>query len=167
MHLYSPYCRTLPKFILRGVFLLALLFLSGCWSDAPRDNPLQSNSAETYSFQGTVHTYYPHQPRSLLSGASVLLKPENRISVTGPEGTFGFKQLPAGSYTAIAAAAGFAADTLKFDLPGTSTHSFFLDGLPYFKDLSIESRHVSRLFPVEDLYYLELHLTASDTDGVE
>ena len=144
------------------------MILSSCFSDAPRDNPLDSqNSPQTYSFSGSVHTYYLHPPRSIIVDSKITLQPGDRITYSNSNGDFFYTNLPAGAYTIFCETNNFLADSIQVSLPEQSTIEFFLDGLPYFKEIKLNSHIISHWPPVEDLYYIELNVTASDTDGVE
>ncbi|UCF65290.1 MAG: hypothetical protein JSW33_05530 [bacterium] len=140
----------------------------GCLSDAPRDNPLDVNNPEQiYALSGTVHTYYPHPPRSRIEGARLLLSPTNLLSLTNQEGTFKFENMPAGNYVVICEKEGFLIDTVSIEIPTNNTLDFFLDGLPYFNQIILSSHRIAHFPPIEDVYYIDLYVTASDTDGVE
>jgi hypothetical protein len=140
----------------------------GCFSDAPRDNPLDiNNPQENYSLAGIVHTYYPHPPRSILAEATLLILPLNLLSTSNQEGLYKFENLPPGNYSIICQKEGFLTDTLDIDIPGENSLDFFLDGLPYFKQILLSSHRISHFPPIDDIYYIDLNITTSDTDGVE
>ena len=151
------------------LFIIILgLILSNCFSDAPRDNPLDpQNSPQTHSLSGSVHTYYPHPPRSIIVNSKIILQPGDRITYSNSDGDFFYNNLPAGAYTTFCETNNFLADSIQVSLPEQATIEFFLDGLPYFKEIKLNSHIISHWPPVEDLYYIELNVTASDTDGVE
>lgn len=155
------------KSILYLLLLSVIVSMIGCFSDATRDNPLDSNNTQqNYALSGTVHTYYPHPPRSILTNAKLLLLPFNLISISNTEGFFKFDNLPSGNYTIICQKEGFYTDTLLVDIPTENSLDFFLDGSPYFEQVLVTSQRISHFPPIEDIYYIELSVTASDTDGV-
>ncbi|GAB4372691.1 MAG: hypothetical protein Kow0042_16140 [Calditrichia bacterium] len=153
--------------IITSPFFYFILVI-GCFSDAPRDNPLDNQTnTHSYSFGGRVQTYYPHQPNSVLSGAQITLNPENRVAFSDSQGNYGFQGLTPGTYQIICQKSGFLSDTAEVEVPRQNSHDFSLDGLPYFEVIKIASFHISRWFPPDDLYFLTFEVTGNDTDGVE
>ena len=146
------------------LILLVLVFFVGCVSDAPRDNPLDAKSRLTsLRLEGRVFTYYqPYQP---VAGAKLYLLPLNRLTESDADGYYAFNGLQAGIYTVICQKNGFASDTAQIDLTTEQTHHFHLDRLPSFEQLTINTHHQARWFPVEDAYYLDIKATVSDGDG--
>ncbi|NOX90195.1 MAG: carboxypeptidase-like regulatory domain-containing protein [Calditrichaeota bacterium] len=139
--------------------------MHGCVSDAPHDNPLDiQNGKATFKIQGKVFTYYP--PYKPVAGVFIFLKPTDQITVSGQNGEYAFSGLEAGAYTLICQAEGYAADSVRLNLSEKTTHDFFLDRLPYFKEIILRTHHLARWFPVEDIYYLELGVKAADPDGI-
>jgi hypothetical protein len=154
------------KFLVLCISLGWTIF--SCFSDAPHDNPLDaSHGLSSHSIGGSVHTYYPHPPRSIIAGAEVCLWPQRIITTTNADGTFRFNELESGKYKVVCTKPGFSSDSIEIDIPIASTMDFFLDGLPYFQEFKITTHHISQWFPAEDSYYLEIEVTASDSDGVE
>ncbi len=142
-----------------------LIVLAGCVSDAPHDNPLDArNGSADLSLNGQVLTYYP--PYRPVAEAEVILLPENRLAFCDEQGNFAFKNLSPGSLQLVARAQGFAPDTLSLQLTDSQTKNIHLDGLPELRSVSIRSHHLARWFPVEDAYYLEIQVKATDPDGI-
>ncbi len=147
------------------LLILGLIALTACVSDAPHDNPLDNPSGDgQFSLNGTVFSYYP--PYKPLSNAFVFLLPARQAVFSDANGKFSFKGVTGGSYTLICSAAGYATDTVQVDVNQSVQHDFYLDALPYFETIYLRTHHVSRWFPVEDTYYLEVQATVNDPDGI-
>ncbi len=139
--------------------------ISGCVPDAPHDNPLDpKNSTANLSLEGRVYTYYP--PYKPVGGAALYLLPANQMAVTDENGYYIFPNLKTNTYTLICQKQGYAGDTMQVDLYSGTNYDFHLDQLPYFEQISLKTHHLSRWFPVEDAYYLEIQTRVNDADGV-
>ncbi len=151
---------------MKALYLIPILIvLAGCVSDAPHDNPLDAqNGSADLSLNGQVLTYYP--PYRPLPGAEVILLPENRLALCDDQGSFAFKNVAPGSFQIIARAQGFAPDTVSLELTASQTQNIHLDALPRFQSVTIRSHHLAQWFPVEDAYYLEIQVRATDPDGL-
>ncbi len=152
--------------ILPGV---CLLFLFSCLSDAERKNPFDPESEDFRnegSVSGRVLTFY--QPFSGLSGAAIELNPEGFVSKADADGDFLIANVPPNKYTITARKEGFAvdSDTITVHLGDTSFIELNLDALPILQSVSINSCHISRNFPQNDLFLLEVAATVGDPDGV-
>lgn len=155
------------KIIYSLIFILLYLLLN-CFSDAPRDNPLDTgNNMPKYQLNGFVQTYYPNLTNSFLRNARITLVPSNEFSISDADGYFFFNNLSPGTYVIYCQATGFVEDSMEIKIENNKQVNFRLDGLPYFKNISISTHHISRWFPVDDLYFLQFAVAAGDTDGVE
>ncbi|MFQ5584899.1 MAG: carboxypeptidase-like regulatory domain-containing protein, partial [Calditrichia bacterium] len=145
-------------------FLFITIVLSGCFSDAPRDNPFDpQNSNGGLELSGTVFTFYaPHQS---IGNAMVSLLPGNIVTLTNSNGRFRFNDLKSGSYTLISTADGFTTDSLTMYLTVSTSQDIFLNALPYFKQIQLTTHHIARWFPPQDNYSLQIQVTADDNDG--
>lgn len=132
--------------------------------DAPRDNPLDARSIPSITLRGSVFTYY--QPRSKVPGAILTLQPGDHAALTDGNGQYRFGSLAAGTYQLTCTAEGYAVDSIDINLTESTQKDFYLDRLPYFKTVSLSTRHVSRWFPVEDVYYLQIRSEVGDPDGI-
>lgn len=154
------------KLTISSAFLILFtIVLSGCFSDAPRDNPFDpQNPKSGIELSGTVFTFYaPHQG---IGNARVLLLPGNIVTVTNSNGQFRFNDLKSGAYTLISTADGFATDSLTMQLNVSTSQAIFLNALPYFKQIRLTTRHISRWFPPpQDIFSLQFEVTADDNDG--
>ncbi len=146
-------------------FIGAVLLLSSCLNDAPHDNPLDArSSAASLLLSGDVFTFY--QPHSKVPGAVLMLQPGNHAALSDAGGHYRFTGLSAGTYQLTCAAAGYARDSLTIYLTETTKKDFYLDRLPYFNSITLTTHHVSRWFPVEDIYYLQIQTVVDDPDGI-
>ncbi len=142
-----------------------LLVLTGCLDDAPHSNPLDpANGDKVFGLSGQVRTYYaPHKP---ISGATIYLQPGDQVVITNAEGEYQFDDLSKGQYELICSVDGYHTDSSVIDLDGNFEYDFYLDGLPQFDHISLTTHHISRWFPMEDTYFMELKTMVSDPDGL-
>jgi len=142
-----------------------LVLFSSCLSDVSHDNPLDPNShASGFTLSGNVKTLYaPFQP---ISNAVVSLMPANTKVFSGTDGAFSIQSVMPGSYTVYCSAQGHSRDSLNILVTDNQNIKFFLDGLPYFENIALTTHHVSRFFPVEDLFYLQIDAGVGDPDGI-
>ncbi|HFC36157.1 MAG TPA: hypothetical protein ENJ49_00600 [Candidatus Moranbacteria bacterium] len=146
-----------------NLFLLFLIL--SCVSDAPHDNPLDAaHGNKGVRVSGKVLTFYP--PFHPVSGAQILLFPDNRIEFSDLQGNFSFGNVQPGVVEIITSAPTYASDTLFVNLKTTDKDLLIhLDALPIFEQVKIRSHHLKQWFPVEDTYYLELRVQVGDPDG--
>lgn len=148
--------------------ILSMLLHAGCLSDAEHENPLDprsKNFTNTGGIQGQVFSFYaPFQP---LSGAEVRVAAASALATTNVSGLFEINNLPAGQYEVVAAKVGYAADTstVTVEAGEFANQEFHLDGLPVVSVFSLISCHISRWFPTDDLFLLEIDATITDPDG--
>ena len=152
--------------ILYGIFLLSQL---SCLNDAERRKPLDpksENFKNESNVSGRILTFYP--PFVTLSGAEIELDPGAFVSKAGTEGDFLISNVPPNRYTISARIEGFAvdSDTITVRLGETTFIELNLDALPIIQSVSINSCHISRNFPQNDLFFLEVAATVGDPDGV-
>ena len=150
-------------------FGICLLLQLSCLNDAERKNPLDPKSEDfknESNISGRVLTYY--LPFSTLSGVEIELDPGAFVSKAGTEGDFLIRNVPPGRYTISARKEGFAvdSDTITVRLGETTFIELNLDALPIIQSVSINSCHISRNFPQNDLFFLEVAATVADPDGV-
>jgi len=147
-------------------FISVFLLLSSCLNDAPHDNPLDPRGSSGASLQlsGEVFTFY--QPHAKVPGAMLTLQPGNHVTLSDTDGYYGFSGLVAGTYRLTCSAQGYAFDSLEITLTENTKKDFYLDRLPYFNTITLSTHHVSRWFPVEDIYYLQIQSTVDDPDGI-
>lgn len=148
-----------------AIILSLLLLFSACLEDVSRDNPLDPfNGTTGLQITGQVLTFY--HPRNPIPQASILVKPGNLIMISDEEGFFSFNNLVPGTYTLICQAEGYHLDSAKITIQSSSDHTFLLDGLPQFEQISIRAHHRSRWFPLEEIYFIEFETVVSDPDGI-
>jgi len=151
---------------LTNIFLLILLVsFSACLEDVSRDNPLDpTNGSANYQISGQVLTFY--HPRTAISEASILVQPGNLVVISDENGSFNFNNLVPGNYTLICRAEGYQIDSATITIQNSFEHTFLLDGLPQFEQISLKAHHRSRWFPLEEIYFIEFETVVSDPDGI-
>ncbi len=154
------------KFI--GTVLTALLLLVNACGTPERDNPYDPKSPryrDTTVLEGTVVRFYP--PFAPISSATVTLLPDSFSTKTDAAGRFQFPSVKVGSHRIAAAKEGFSGDTLNWEITlwGHQQPVLHLDALPRFEQVKIRTRHISRWWPPDDLYFLEIRVILTDADG--
>lgn len=142
-------------FITSGIFLIF-----GCFSDAPRDNPL--DPANGISLSGGVKRFYSN---NAVPNADVRLKPGNLVSMTDNAGNFRFSGISPGAYTLTVSADGFSSDTSAVNIEKNLRVDFSLDSLPHFRNISVFTTHITHWFPPDDIYSVVMEATGYDGDG--
>lgn len=176
MPAFRPSSTLVPASCSRGRFaaatcvLAALLGLSaaGCLDEAPRGNPLDplaNNFADEGGVAGRVTGFY--EPLEPIAGAEVRLTPGPYLAETDAAGRFAVRGLPSGTYLLAAAPSGFAGrvDTVAVEAGRTTPVDLRLNGLPTASDVALTAVHISRWWPQEDLYLLDVQVAATDPDG--
>lgn len=173
--LHIPPLRHLPGRLANAVVVPTLLLVvavasAACLSDVEHSNPLDPNSNE-FEEEGTVEgratRFYPPYPP--VEKAEVRLTPGPYIAESDPDGSFLFKGIPPGTYSISAVKDGFASfpDTISVSIgKATSDVRVRLNGMPIFKMYELRTVHISRWWPQEDLYFLEILAEIEDPDGV-
>lgn len=142
---------------------------AGCLGDAPRGNPLDpesDNFTDAGRVVGRATRYYaPHAP---VAGVEVRLTPGPYMAHSREDGHFEFRDVPSGRYRIVAEKADFAVaeDSVTVLLGETTEKEMRLGALPRVVDLALETVHISRWWPVDDLYLLEVSATVEDPDGI-
>jgi hypothetical protein len=139
-----------------------------CTSPAEHSNPLDPQSpfyTTNGRFAGVVTSFY--QPYRPLSGAMVQVQPAGLATSTDGQGEFFIDNLAPGVYTAIASAAGYAADTASIEVIARQSRrvEFRLDGLPVAQSPRVVSAHVSTRESPTDQFFMEITAELSDPDG--
>ena len=151
--------------------IILVLFLSvqfSCLKDADHKNPLDPNSVDfkdVGSISGETLTFFT--PFSPLSNVEVSLELESRFIISDAQGQFFFQDLPSGQYLISASKSGFApvSDSIIVQLGETTHIQLNLDAMPSIDSVAIFSCHVRRVFPANDLFFLEVIVNADDPDG--
>lgn len=143
-----------------------IVVFAGC-SDADHLNPLDPLSPD-FEDVGVVEGLVTDRAFAPLAGVEALLEPLGTTRTTSSDGTFSFGAVAPGDYTLSLTGAGLQpwADTLTVALGKVSGGSYALNGLPAVDDVSIATVHVSRWWPMNDLFRLDVTATASDPDGL-
>jgi len=148
-----------------SISLIIFSSFSACLEDASRENPLDPVNRNSHiQISGQVLTFY--HPRKAISQASILVQPGNFVVISGEDGNFRFNDLTPGDYTLICQAEGYQTDSTSINIQSSVDHTFLLDGLPQFEDISLQAHHRSRWFPLEEIYFIEIETLVNDPDGI-
>ncbi len=137
-----------------------VLTLTGCISDAPRDNPL--DPARGIRVSGKVERFYNN---SGIPNAMIKLQPGHFSALAAADGSFAIDHIPAGNYTLSVAAAGFREDSLTLELRQSVSASFKLDALPFFRSISLTTQHISTFIAPQDSFFVSMAAAADDPDN--
>lgn len=150
--------------------LAGTLILLSCTAPAEHSNPLDPQSpnfTDKGNLAGQVTGYY--QPFRSLSGARIALLPTGTSMSSDANGRFMFSALSPASYTLVAEASGYAADTLTVEVFSrlTSTVDFRLNALPQVPEAFVTSAHVRTRASASDtdLVFLDVRTVVFDPDG--
>lgn len=162
--------RMIPPSLHTILLLLLTVGWAACLGEAEHSNPLDPNSdrfEQVGTLVGTTTRFYP--PFAIIGQAEVRLSPGPFVTMTDAEGRFVFDGIPVGDYRLDAVKEGFASgeQVVQVEL-GTPTEEVQvrMDGLPLLRELSVRSAHISRWFPPDDLYLLEIVALVEDPDGL-
>jgi hypothetical protein len=164
MRIGRRYMPWFPAYIV--TFALAVS-VSACLDDAERGNPLDSMS-ENFVDEGVVSGRVVSRSLNGVAAGIVRLEPGGQTTTTDGSGTYSLQDVPSGDYTVMVEAEGYSPSSSSVIVaPGVpATADFELNGLPVLTAWSINTAHVSRWWPLEDLFQIEITAIASDVDGI-
>ncbi len=144
-----------------------LTCLAGCLGDAEHGNPLDP-LAPGFVDEGYVAGRIQNRSLSGISGVTVTTMPGAATAVTSVEGEFRIDNLPAGKYVVTTSSSDYETgiDTVDVSLIQPGRADFELNGMPRLESITVNTAHVSRWWPLEDLYQMEVAVVANDADGV-
>lgn len=156
--------------------MVMLLAGPGCFDDPARENPLDPLSEgfrDEGAVSGRVTGLYPPFPgRADVRVRLVPVGPAGRPELatrTDASGQFALGDVPSGPYAIVAEQEGFlgATDTVTVAPGAVAETTIQLDALPEVTEQSVRSVHISRWFPDEPVFQLEVAITATDPDRPE
>lgn len=151
-------------------FIVLAFALSACLGEAEHSNPLDPNAddfEEVGPLFGKTTRYYP--PFAAVENAEVRLSPGPFMASSDADGSFAFDGVPVGEYRLAAVKDGFASDTQTVYVElGASTGDVQvrMAGLPEIREVSLRTTRVSRWYPPDDLFLLEVRALVEDADGL-
>ena len=147
--------------------LALLVSASACLDDADRGNPLDPLS-DNFADEGTVRGRVVSRSLNGVGAVTVRLEPGGPSTTTDGSGSYSIDGVPSGDYTVVVEAAGYSGSSTSVTVaPGVpATADFELNGLPVLEEWVINTAHISRWWPLEDLFQIEVTAVASDVDGV-
>jgi len=137
-----------------------VVLFHGCNSDAPRDNPL--DPVNGMRIEGKVERYYE---TSAIREAMLVLKPINKTALSAADGSFAIENISPGNYTLVCQAAGFSSDSVELNIQQSTIANFKLNGLPYFRDISLTTHHISSFSAPSDSFFVLFNVAADDHDN--
>jgi len=164
-------------FLLTALTLaLSLTVGMGCLGDAPHDNPLDPNS-DSFATEGEVAGRVTDRADEPLSEAEVRLILASsgfqieRVTQTDANGRFAMTAVPEGAgYRLLVSKEGYDLGMLEgIDIrPGEVEQlgTVRLNALPTFIDATFRAVHISRWWPLNDLFFLEVSAEVNDADGL-
>jgi hypothetical protein len=152
-----------------AILVFGLIGQVSCFNDAERNNPLDPKS-EKFKNVGTVsgQTLTFYSPFTALQDVEVRMEPGSFLSKTNAQGQFFFNEVPGGRYQITASKDGYASvsDSVEVRVGQSTRLEMNLDGLPNITSQSIISCHISRWWPQDDLFLLEITAEVQDSDGI-
>jgi hypothetical protein len=149
------------------IFLMTLILIS-CINDAAYENPYDPRSGSMPKggiINGMVTKYYDLDVP--LDSARITLLPYGIYLETGNDGRYEFRDIPPGEHRLICQKEGYAMDSIRINLVNDEIrHNFRLNALPEITQASLITHHISRWWPVEDRYILEMSVEVEDKDGI-
>ncbi len=154
--------------------VLALALGAGCLGQAPHDNPLDPAS-DRFREEGTLAGQVVDRAERPLADVEVRLIPAQAraelVTRTDGQGRFVFRGAAAGrGYRLQARKAQYAAvivDALEVRAGFTDElPALRLNALPVFTDAALRTLHVSRWWPANDLFFLDVAADVADADGL-
>ncbi|MEL6824348.1 MAG: carboxypeptidase-like regulatory domain-containing protein, partial [Calditrichota bacterium] len=145
--------------LLKKAYIIFLLFLTGCFSDAPRDNPLDSQNGS--SITGQVVTSVGG---SGIAGAQLTIQPLGLGAVSDADGFFAILNVSEGSYSLTSKSTGYAELEQNINAIEGVSITIAMNALPVLSTASLKTRHISRFFPAEDEFYIDLELEGIDPE---
>lgn len=144
-----------------------LIPLTGCLGDAEHGNPLDP-LAPQFVDEGYISGRIQNRSLSGIAGVTVTATPGASSAVTSEDGEFMIDELPAGKYvvTTLSTEYETGVDTVHVSLIQPGRADFELNGMPRLESITVNTAHVSRWWPLEDLYQMEVSVVADDADGV-
>ena len=150
---------------------LLLLLGGGCVADADHSNPLDPLS-DAYLDAGSVAGSAQDLLFRPVDGEPVRLThlaadSVTYVSETRSDGSFEFDLIPTGNYLLRLAPVGFIAHEESLTVPIGSladVGNVSLNALPVVTHVSMQTIHVSRWWPEDDLYLLDVAIGVSDPD---
>ncbi len=157
----------MPRSLSHIVTVALVVTTSACLEDAERGNPLDP-LADNFVDEGEVSGRVVNRSLSGIAGGTVRLEPGGRTASTDGAGTYALQGVSSGDYAVLVEADRYTASSKTVSVaPGVpATADFELNGLPVLEEWTINTAHISRWWPLEDLFQIEITAMASDVDGI-
>ena len=164
-------------FLLRGVAVaLSLSVGLGCLGEAPHDNPLDPNS-DDFVREGAIEGRVTDRAEVPLAGAEVRLIPSasgsqtELVGRTDAAGAFEITGVAEGTgYRLQVSLAGYGVGVVEPIVIRAGTTEALpalrLNALPAFTGATFRTVHISRWWPPDDQFFLEIGAQVNDADGL-
>ncbi|HTR81320.1 MAG TPA: carboxypeptidase-like regulatory domain-containing protein [Bacteroidota bacterium] len=148
--------------------LLTILFVGGCFQDAPHDNPLDPQSPQYTgggAFSGKVTLV--NFPQAGIASVRISTLPSTLTIVSDSSGNYQFPEITAGTYEVIASKDSYSPDTVQTTIIAgkAQTISFALNGFPQVVSAKILTRKIDLWWPSPE-YFADVTADVSDPNGV-
>ena len=152
---------------MRILFVIPLMVVAGCWSDAEHLNPLDPLSPD-FDNTGAIDGVVQDRSFNPLAGVLLALSPAGRSTTSASDGRFRFEAVEPGDYSISLTRADLQPLTasVSVQLGKTASNSHTMNILPMVESSLIATTHVSRWWPQDDLYRLDVQATPHDDDGL-
>lgn len=154
--------------VLSNIVILALaVAASACLEDGERGNPLDPLS-DNFEDEGQVSGRVVNRSLAGVASVTVRLQPGGLSTSTDGSGAYTLQGVPSGEYTVAVEADAYSSSSSSVTVsPGVPAKADFeLNGLPMIEEWTINTAHISRWWPLEDLFQIEITANASDVDGI-
>ncbi len=148
---------------MRKICTIWLLFF---FCSPERKNPYDPKSPY-YKRTSEIQGYTFSLRGDRLESVFVFLKPESLGTFTNLNGFFSFKDLDMGDKTLFLKRKGFSPSSISIYLKEEERKiiNLYMNALPQIETPRAYSVHLSRWWPIEDLYWAEFKVNVNDPDG--
>jgi hypothetical protein len=148
------------------LLIFSISFFCGC-PDAPRDNPLDTQSPQYIamaSIAGTVAILNQNTP---LPSATITSIEDDVSTLSDASGAFSFDHLTIGTQTLVCSKTNYTPDTQKTVLQAQTTMhvNFRLNGAPYIVSQNIYTRKIDQYYPSPQ-YFVDVTASVADPNGI-
>ena len=155
-----------PKHIIL-CFVVALVTCSSCLDEPFRGNSLDPQSPD-FTNAGSIRGVVQNRALSGIAGAQVVILPVQLATTTQSDGTYLYPSVPVGRYSIQVMEAGYerVVDSVRVVLGSETEKNLQMNGLPFVEEVAATTSHISRWWPQDDLYRIDVQASVGDVDGL-